>query len=49
MMSYLVKKVTRMKLTNKEEKLLKLKMLMDESVNEDMRMSAYEDLIYDSE
>ena len=38
-----------MKLTSKEEKLLKLKMLMDESVNEDMRMSAYEDLIDDSE
>ena len=38
-----------MKLTNKEEKLLKLKMLMDESVKEDMRMAAYEDLIYDSE
>ena len=33
----------------KEQKRLKLKMLLDESVNEDMRMAAYEDLIDDSE
>ncbi len=38
-----------MKLTNKEEQLLKLKMLLDESLKEDVKMSAYEDLIEDSD